>query len=189
MKILGILGAFLRKMFSPIKANALFFIFMYLLGCLCAWTTLPNTKNAEIYENLYLELFFDLFILCAILLAFPLKIRRWVKMTLYVLLYVVALVDVYCFVNFDSTSNPSILMLVDETDSREAGEFLSTLVSPDLIFSNVGWILLLIIINIFVAYLPKMKKVKLPNFKWDDRYTPCAGLLSIILLCLIYHEE
>ena len=91
---------------------------MYLLGCLCAWTTLPNTKNAEIYENLYLELFFDLFILCAILLAFPLKIRRWVKMTLYVLLYVVALVDVYCFVNFDSTLNPSILILVDETDRR-----------------------------------------------------------------------
>lgn len=182
MKILGVLGTILRKMFSPIKANALFFIFMYLLGCLCAWTTLPNTKNAEIYDNLYLELFFDLFILCAILLAFPLKIRRWVKMTLYVLLYVVALVDVYCFVNFDSTLNPSILMLVDETDSREAGEFLSTLVSPDLIFSNVGWILLLIIINIFVAYLPKMKKVKLPNFKWDDRYTPYAGLLSIILL-------
>lgn len=79
MKILGVLGTILRKMFSPIKANALFFIFMYLLGCLCAWTTLPNTKNAEIYENLYLELFFDLFILCAILLAFPLKIRRWVK--------------------------------------------------------------------------------------------------------------
>lgn len=71
-------------------------------------------------------------------------------------------------------------MLVDETDSREAGEFLSTLVSPDLIFSNVGWILLLIIINNLCSLLAKDEKVKLPNFKWDDRYTPYAGLLSII---------
>jgi heptose-I-phosphate ethanolaminephosphotransferase len=182
MKILGILGAFLHKMFSPIKANALFFIFMYLLGCVCAWTTLPDTKNAEIYENLYLELFFDLFLLCAILLAIPVKIRRWVKMALYVLLYVVALVDVYCFVNFDSTLNPSILMLVGETDGREAGEFLSTLVSPDLVFSKVGWILLLIIVNVFVDYLPKKKKIKLPNLKWNDRYAPYAGLICLVFL-------
>lgn len=182
MKILGILGTVLSKIFSPIKANALFFVFMYLLGCLCAWTTLSDTKNAEIYENLYLELFFDLFILCTILLAIPSKIRRWVKIVLYVLLYFVALVDVYCFVKFDSTLNPSILMLIDETDSREAGEFLATLVSPDLIFSNVGWILLLIIINVLVAYLPKMNSVKLPNFKWNEKFTPYAGLLCVVLL-------
>jgi heptose-I-phosphate ethanolaminephosphotransferase len=54
-----------------------------------------------------------------------------------------------------------MLMLVGETDSREVGDFLSSLVSPDLLFSRVGWILLLAVVNIVVSWEPYIiKKVK-----------------------------
>ena len=54
-----------------------------------------------------------------------------------------------------------MLMLVGETDSREVGDFLSSLVSPDLLFSRVGWILLLAVVNIIVSWEPHIiKKVK-----------------------------
>ena len=47
---------------APIKLNFVFFIFMYFLGWLCSWETLPNVWWMKLYENLYLELFIDLYL-------------------------------------------------------------------------------------------------------------------------------
>lgn len=41
--------------FEPIRRNANFFTFMYILGVLTAVVTLPRWR--ELYDNLYLELF------------------------------------------------------------------------------------------------------------------------------------
>lgn len=139
---------------------------MYLLGVVCALCTLPDTKGATLYDHLFLELFLDLYVLCCILALIPLKVRRWIRGFLYAVLYGTALADVYCFVDFGSTLNPSMLMLVGETDSREAGEFLSTLVSPDVIFSKVGWILLLMLVHITYACR-----------RWLSRIIPALGRL------------
>ena len=148
MSYLKTIGKIPGWLFQPIRINALFFPSMYLLGCLCAWTTLPDTRNAHLYENLYQELFFDLYFVCLLLAVIPQKVRRWVRLAAYIILYIVALTDVYCFTRFGSTLNPSILMLVGETNSREASDFLSSLLSFDVIFSKVGWILLLIVFNL-----------------------------------------
>ena len=53
--------------FEPIRRNANFFTFMYILGVLTAVVTLP--RWGELYDNLYLELFFDLYIVCAVRLS------------------------------------------------------------------------------------------------------------------------
>ncbi len=74
----------------------------------------------------------------------------------YTLYYIVtAAADTYCFVNFGSTLNPSMLMLVDETNSSEASSFLSALISAEVLFSSVGWILLLALIQILIALFRK----------------------------------
>ena len=49
---LGLIGNILRWAFEPIRRNALFFFFMYLLGVVCNWVTIPHTDGAHIYENL-----------------------------------------------------------------------------------------------------------------------------------------
>lgn len=108
---------------APIRRNANFFVFMYLLGMISSFVTTP--VNGALYDNLFLELFVDLYILCAILALFPRKVRLCLRALLYIILYSTAAADTYCFVNFGSTLNPSMLMLVGETNSSEASNFLS----------------------------------------------------------------
>ena len=136
--------------FEPIRRNANFFTFMYILGVLTAVVTLP--RWGELYDNLYLELFFDLYIVCAVLALIPKKVRFCIRGVLYLILYAVAIADVYCFVNFGSTLNPSMLMLVGETNSSEASNFIAACLSTEVIFSSVGWVLLLILVQILTAF-------------------------------------
>ena len=146
----GYITKFLSLAFEPIRRNANFFTFMYILGVLTAVVTLFRWQN--IYDNLFLELFFDLYIACVVLAFIPKKVRFWLRGALYVVLYAVAIADIYCFINFGSTLNPSMLMLVGETNSSEASNFIAACLSPDVIFSSVGWVLLLIIIQILTAF-------------------------------------
>ncbi len=141
---------FLNLAFAPISRNANFFVFMYILGVLCSEVTLG--RHQKLYDNLYLELFMDIYLVCIILTVIPKKIRFGIRGILYFVLYATAISDVYCFLNFGSTLNPSMLMLVGETNSNEASNFISACLSPTVIFSSVGWILLLIIVQILTAF-------------------------------------
>ena len=176
----------------PLQRHATFFIFMYVLGVLVEWLTLP--PKSTLYSNLWLELLLDLYILCFLLTALPSYIGRWVKLFFYTVAYTCALADVYCFVNFDSSLTPSILMLVGETNSREASDFLSSLVTPDLIFSSVGYVLLLLVANILMSLHPKWRN-RLDShllqrwlwwrgcwYKWSDRLKPWLQLSITVLL-------
>ena len=144
---------------QPLRANARFFVFMYLLGCVCAWTTLPDARGARLYDNLYPELFLDIYVLTVILTILPRRLKPWVRGLFYVVLYASSVVDVYCFVKFQSTLTPTMLLLVGETDSREAGEFLRSCVSPDILLSNVGWVLLVLVVHILSAL-----RLRFPHF-------------------------
>ena len=127
------------------KRNIAFFVFMYALGIVTAYAVLPETRNAKIYEHLFTELFVDVGILFLFLSLLPRKISLWVKRLFYVIAYVVALIDVYCFVKFDSTLTPTMLLLVGETNGQEATEFLRSYLSADILFSKVGWVLLVLV--------------------------------------------
>lgn len=151
MKLPHWLYKLLSLVTMPLRKNPAFFVFMYVLGSVCAWSTLSHARGAKLYDNLYLELFLDVYVLTALLSLLPRVVMPWVRALLYVVFYAVALTDVYCFVKFDSTLTPTMLLLVGETDEREAGEFLQSCVSPDVLFSNVGWVLLIMLIHIFIS--------------------------------------
>lgn len=160
MKFIKYAVSLLNKAYQPIKDNASFFFFMYLIGILVSYAELPtNNPDAAVYSNLWLELFLDLYVICIILTLFPLKIRRWIRAFLYIIAYGTSLTDLFCWVKFQSTLNPSMLLLVGETDEREASEFFSSYFTSDLIFSGVGLLLLVMLIHILTTFL---KKVKLP---------------------------
>ena len=160
MKFIKYAVSLLNKTYQPIRDNASFFFFMYLIGILVSYAELPtNNPNAAVYSNLWLELFLDLYVICIILTLFPLKIRRWIRAFLYIIAYCTSLTDLFCWVKFQSTLNPSMLLLVGETDEREASEFFSSYFTSDLIFSSVGLLLLVMLIHILTTFL---KKVKLP---------------------------
>ena len=88
MKFIKYAVSLLNKAYQPIKDNASFFFFMYLIGILVSYAELPtNNPDAAVYSNLWLELFLDLYIICIILTLFPLKIRRWIRAFLYIIAY------------------------------------------------------------------------------------------------------
>ncbi len=144
-------------LWTPIEKNGAFFVFMFALGWLCTWLELMpyylRERGAKPYELTLPELFLDIYILSVILTLFPRKIRLWLKALLYVILYGVAIVDVFCYVRFESTLTPTMLMLVSETSSQEALEFFSGYLNWAVLTTNVGWILLLMLIHIFWTFM------------------------------------
>ena len=159
MKYLKTVSHLLRIVMTPLRSNWAFFTFIYLLGCICAWVTLPDARGAKLYDNLYPELFLDVYVLATILTILPRRVKPWIRGFFYFVLYTAAVVDVYCFVKFQSTLTPTMLLLVGETDSREAGEFIRSCVSPDILMSGVGWVLLLMAVHILTAI-----KLRFPHF-------------------------
>ena len=148
-----VLGLF-RLVARPVKDNTSFFIWMYLLGIISSWMVLPRWRGAHLYDNLWLELLLDIYLLCVILSVMPKRIRRWIRGLFYAVAYSVTLVDTFCFVKFESTLNPTMLLLVGETTGREAGEFLGSYLRADVIFSGVGVVFLVLLAHIFSAVFP-----------------------------------
>ena len=166
MKFIKYAVSLLNKAYQPIKDNVSFFFFMYLIGILVSYAELPtNNPDAAVYSNLWLELFLDLYVICIILTLFPLKIRRWIRAFLYIIAYCTSLIDLFCWVKFQSTLNPSMLLLVGETDEREATEFFSSYFTSDLIFSSVGLLLLVMLIHILTTFLKKVKQPPAISYK------------------------
>ena len=134
-------------LFTPIQQNGAFFVFMFALGWICTQHEIMpyylRNKGALPYELSLPELFLDIYVVCVILSLIPKKVRIWVKAILYVFLYGLALVDMFCYERFESTLTPTMLMLAMETTGQEAKEFLSGYLSWEVIKTNVGWILLL----------------------------------------------
>jgi heptose-I-phosphate ethanolaminephosphotransferase len=85
------------------------------------------------------------------LCIFPKNIRQWIRVVFAVVTYVVVLADVFCFVRFGATLNPTMLLLAGETTGKEASEFFSSYLSSDLFFSGCGWVLLIATMHACVA--------------------------------------
>ena len=173
-------------LFAPIEQNGAFFVFMFVLGWLCTQVEIPlHVNGAEPYELSALELFFDLYIVCVVLTLIPRKVRIWVKALLYILFYGVAIADMYCYVRFESTLTPTMLMLVGETNSQEAGEFLAGYLSWDVLTSKVGYILLILLAHILWTLLRRglcrlRKRLILPVLN-----PGVTGFLSTALRCAL----
>ncbi len=146
------ISKWLGALFAPIEKNGAFFVFMFVLGYLCTQLEIMpyylRNRGAEPYDLTVPELFLDLYVVCVLLTLIPRIVRVGVRALLYVLLYSVAIVDMYCYERFESTLTPTMLMLVGETTPQEASEFLTGYLSWDIVSTMVGWVLLLILIHI-----------------------------------------
>lgn len=188
------ISKWLGALFAPIEKNGAFFVFMFLLGYLCTQLEIMpyylRDRGAKPYELSVPDLFLDIYIVCVLLTWIPRKVRIFVKALLYVVFYGVAIVDMYCYERFESTLTPTMLMLVGETTSQEAGEFLKGYLSWEVIKSQIGWVLMLILIHILWTFvrswirkntqemmLPQFNRVVIIGFK---------ALFSVIVAVLLY---
>lgn len=192
MKILNQAGRVFTNIFKPIRGNAAFFVFMYVLGIVCTYAVVPDKRGYHAWPLAPYELFFDVSILCVVLWLLPHKISLWAKRVIYFLFYLLVVVDVYCFVKFDTTITPTMLLLVGETDSREATEFLESYLTPDVVFSRLGWVLLVMVVHIIWAQVWRNRKKCLAwiKTKWNfdlqnavrwHLAEPWLGLIMLVL--------
>ena len=173
-------------LFTPIQKNGAFFVFMFALGYLCTQIEVPlGVQNAHPYEQALPELFIDIYAVCLLLALLPRSLRRFVRALLYVLLYGAALVDVYCYVRFESTLTPTMLMLVGETDGKEVGEFVASYFSWDVLTSPVGWILLLIAAHILWTLLRKAFRAMTRHMILPTLNTMLASVLTTTCKALL----
>lgn len=135
----------------PFRRLPLTSVLLYVLGIATAIATLPNTRGSHLYEHLWSELFVDTYVLLWIVAVWPRRVRRCLAVVVSVLLTAINMVDVFCFVKYQSTLTPTMLLLVDETNSREASEFLSTVFSSDIVFSAVGEIVLIAVVYLILS--------------------------------------
>ena len=180
----------LGYLFDPILKNGAFFVFMFALGWICTQLEINHhLKNAKPYELSAPELLLDIYAVCVVLALIPNKVRFWVRSLLYVQLYGIALVDMFCYVKFDSTLTPTMLMLFGETTQQESQEFLSSYLNWDIITSCVGWILLLIAVHILWTILRKVllkmrQRIILPKV---NQTVPavCKAVLGVVVAWLL----
>ena len=181
-------------LFKPIQENGAFFVFMFALGWICTQTEIMpyylRERGAKPYELSAPELFLDIYVVCVILTLIPRKVRIWVKALLYLLLYGVALVDMFCYERFESTLTPTMLMLAGETTGQETQEFLSGYLSWETVKGGVGWILLLILVHILWTNLRGLwarmrKRIILPKVN-DTFVMGFKAVLGIVVAWLLY---
>ena len=180
----------LGYLFAPIQKNSAFFVFMYALGWMCTQLEITlHLKGAKPYELSAPELFLDIYAACVVLALIPRKVRYWVRALLYVVLYSVALIDMFCYVKFESTLTPTMLMLFNETTKQESEEFLASYLNWEVITSYVGWILLLILTHIVWIFLRKQlgkmsNRIILPKVN-DIIPMACKAVLGSVVAWLL----
>ena len=151
MKFLMMSQRLLCSIFKPVKENAALFLFMYALGLVCTYVVVPDKKGYHAWSLSPYELFVDVTIIALIAKLLPEKVSLWFKRLVYFVAYLLAIIDVYCFVKFDTTITPTMLLLIGETNGDEASEFLSSYLSLDLLTSRLGIVLSVIVIHIVWA--------------------------------------
>lgn len=176
-------------LFTPIEKNSAFFVFMFALGWLCTQLEIMpyylRDRGAKPYELSAPELFLDIYVLCVILTLIPRKIRIWVKALIYILLYGVAIADMFCYERFESTLTPTMLMLVGETSCQETREFLSGYLSWDVITSGVGWIILLILAHLLWTFFRHFSDKKRRQMILPRLNTTAVSGFKAVLGCLV----
>ena len=181
-------------LFIPIEKNGAFFVFMFALGWLCTQLEIMpyylRNRGAQPYELALPELFLDIYVACVVLTLIPRKVRFWVRALLYLLLYGIAIVDVFCYIRFESTLTPTMLMLVGETSSQEASEFLSAYLSWDIITSELGWVLLLLLVHVLwtlVRWLSRSIRQRMVLPKVNPlAITVLRAVLGALVVCFLY---
>ena len=187
MKNEGTVMRLLAWPLKPITENFLFFVCLYVLGFLCTQLEITlHLAGAKPYEMSVPELFLDLYVLCCLLLLIPKKIRHWVRWVVAILLYAIALVDMFCYVRFESTLTPTMLMLAQETDGRETSEFFRSYVGWDLLTTKVGWVVLVFVVHILMEiFTPTLRKLSLANgVRKAYPYLGCIGGPLVVVFLL-----
>ena len=126
----------------------LFFLCQMAVALLCATS---SDDSYTISVGLLATLTVELSLLCALLLWLPVGWSNAVRIIVSVVLYALALTDLYCQTNFGTPISPNIIAFVLQTDIREIIDFLSAFGFTLFRWNSVHFVVLIIFFHIVVS--------------------------------------
>lgn len=162
----------------PFRHNIRFFIFMYILGTICLFTTSEISYSPYFFKQFF-ELFLDIYIFCAIITILPNPVQIIILLGASSISYFITIVDLFCYIRFGSTLSPSILRLMTETNQAEAIGFLKSYIDTNILLSPLPLIFLLIICHIY-CYKASFTKTSIRKNKLIDIATTTLIFISIL---------
>ena len=139
----------LRYLAYPVRRNLVFFVFMFLLFRITRWFEDVSPDEDGLY---FLELFFDLYVVCAVISLLPKRVRFWARIVVYILSYLIVVVEAFIVERFHLFYSPVTLQLFMETNPNEAGEFLNAYLWSKALW-RVTWVYgLILLFNVLTAF-------------------------------------
>ena len=152
--MIKIIRKFLLLTASPIIQETAFFVFMYILGSICILTFYN-----QIYTNGQIkmlgELFLDTYILTLLVTLVPSRIRKYIKWIILCILYLIAIIDVFCYTRFGTGISSNIIQLIIETNGKESSDFFNSYITLDIFKSITGIIILIFFTHIVFSNIRK----------------------------------
>ncbi len=167
----------LNSVLFPIKDNILFFTFMYILGAICIVFEPLAWYGSRLWS--LLELCIDTYFLCLFISLFPKRVKGIFRAFLYIILYVVAIIDMTCYVRLGMGILPIYYQTFVQSNLNETTEMLETYLSTSIILSPLLLILVLLLLHIIVS----CRKIKI-NYSFIHPYSrPIKLFITILLFC------
>lgn len=167
----------LNSVLFPIKDNILFFTFMYILGAICIVFEPLAWYGSRLWS--LLELCIDIYFLCLFISLFPKRVKGIFRAFLYIILYVVAIIDMTCYVRLGMGILPIYYQTFVQSNLNETTEMLETYLSTSIILSPLLLILVLLLLHIIVS----CRKIKI-NYSFIHPYSrPIKLFVTVLLFC------
>ena len=166
------------NLIKPIERNSLFFVFMLLVGAIM------NVSHRNIFG--YVELTADVYFICFLLNLSPRVLHHGLQVMLSCIVYVIAIIDACCKTLFDTPITPTMVLLAQETTGREATEFFSQDLKPQLLYSVADVIVLLAVCHAVMV----IRKVKIPIYYLKQPFIASALMLTLVIgACLSVYDK
>lgn len=181
MNILQIISCFINIVLRPIKKNALFFIFMYLLGVVTIFVEVI-VLGFKIPLFNFLSLLLDIYLMCLFLMIVPRRLAGFFVIIFSLILYLLAIVNAFCVEHFYAKIGLEIINVVLETNPRESSEFIDKYINIGVLWSGTGIIFLLMLFHLLCAKFKSFREFSYPQFfsKFSD------ALLFLLLIASFY---
>lgn len=156
----------------PIRCCPVFFCFVIILG----FIYITMYQNSMFVKSKML--FIDTYLVCAVISAFPAKVQKILLTICYVGFYTLLFTDFFLYGHFNVNINPSVLLVINESNWRETTEFVSVSVLTLKTAKLLIILCLVVILNIIISnYYSKI------NIRINNRFKAiCAYFLLALLI-------
>lgn len=175
-------GGWVRTLYdiagAPIRKNPLFYLALVsLFGISVVFIEIGKSSRLQ---SLF-EMFGDVYLLSALMLVFPERARKYVKATVFFLLYIVGIADMMCYVTIGTALCPNIIQTWMQTNPAEASEVLGLHLNASILLSPVSLLVLVPFVFYAIRSLFYINHVSTsPIFTWIERVLLFLTFASLV---------